>query len=145
MRAPHSPKRSLAGQYFEISIDNTRFIGYPVLLNDPDKKAPKVHCPRAPCSFAGAASMSLLAGAHNQWCVTRQVNVLKLSALRHNSQRRNSVGGEIEGGAIQDELTTFNIIFVVTEEEAQRVCHRSPNASQRAIGDPTIPLFALLT
>jgi hypothetical protein len=39
-----SPKRSLAGHYFELSIDNTRFIGYPVLLNDPDKKAPKVPC-----------------------------------------------------------------------------------------------------
>lgn len=49
------------------------------------------------------------------------MNILKLSALRHSgSQRRSSLGGD-ETHAVQDELTTFNIVFIITEEEAQKV------------------------
>jgi len=50
-----------------------------------------------------------------------QLNVMRPAGLRYSGNQRKGSTTDASEGAMQDELSTFNIIFVVTEEEAQKV------------------------
>ncbi len=130
-----SPKRMLVGKTFELAIDGTRFVGVPTLLTNPDKKNAKVSLfillLLLPYVHSGLSLISLT------FLINRQMNVLKYPSLSKMKSQE-----DFSDSAVQDELTTFNIVFALTEEEANKndgTCARHIIKSI-AVSTETVPI-----